>query len=157
MQQQQEKQESQHEPRRQEEPRQSPPKHQPQPEPLQQKEGERSQSQPEQQSPREEKQARKPLPKDELVNAIWTTQNPKYKPGVPMLSEADLDAAGPNCARLHAYVMENSKDKLGFPAKVPQAYFEGDGDLMLNIAFDDVYDLITLGALDVSFLRLWTL
>ncbi|PUZ60740.1 hypothetical protein GQ55_4G177300 [Panicum hallii var. hallii] len=156
-QQQQEKQESQHEPRRQEEPRQSPPKHQPQPEPLQQKEGERSQSQPEQQSPREEKQARKPLPKDELVNAIWTTQNPKYKPGVPMLSEADLDATGPNCARLHAYVMENSKDKLGFPAKVPQAYFEGDGDLMLNIAFDDVYDLITLGALDVSFLRLWTL
>jgi hypothetical protein len=135
---------------------QSPPKHQPQPEPLQQ-EGERSQSQPEQQSPREEKEARKPLPKDELVNAIWTTQNPKYKPGVPMLSEADLDAAGPNCARLHAYVMENSKDKLGFPAKVPQAYFEGDGDLMLNIAFDDVYDLITLGALDVSFLRLWTL
>jgi hypothetical protein len=27
---------------------------------------------------------------------------PKYKPGAPMLSEANLEAAGPNCARLHA-------------------------------------------------------
>jgi hypothetical protein len=97
------------------------------------------------------------LPKDELVNAIWTKQNPKYKPGVPILSEADLEATGPNCARLHAYVMEHSKDKLGFPAKVAQVYFQGDGDLMLNVAFNDLYDLITLDALDVSFLRLWTL
>jgi hypothetical protein len=74
-----------------------------------------------------------------------------------MLSEAALEAVGPNCARLHAYVMEHSKDKLGFPAKVAQAYFQGDGDLMLYVTFSDVYDLITLDALDVSFLRLWTL
>jgi hypothetical protein len=53
--------------------------------------------------------------------------------------------------------MEHSKDKLGFPAKVAQVYFQGDGDLMLNVAFNDLYDLITLDALDVSFLRLWTL
>jgi hypothetical protein len=35
-----------------------------------------------------------------------------------MLLEANLEAVGPNCARLHAYIMEHSKDKLAFPAKV---------------------------------------
>jgi hypothetical protein len=54
----------------------------------------------------------KPLSKDELINYIWTKQDPKYKLGVPMLSEADLEAAGPNCAWLHAYVMEHNTDKL---------------------------------------------
>ena len=73
-----------------------------------------------------------------------------------MLSEADLQAAGPNCARLHAYAMEHSKDKLSFPAKLPEDSFHGAGDLMLNIAFSHVYDLITQVALDVTFLRLWT-
>jgi hypothetical protein len=53
-----------------------------------------------------------------------------------MLSEANLEAAGPNCARLHAYVMEHSKDKLAFPAKVDQDYFKGGGGaLILKIAF----------------------
>jgi hypothetical protein len=35
-----------------------------------------------------------------------------------MLSEANLEAAGPNCARLHAYAMEHGKDKLAFATKV---------------------------------------
>jgi hypothetical protein len=75
-----------------------------------------------------------------------------------MLLEANLEATGPNCARLHAYVMEHSKDKLAFPAKVNQDYFkDGCGALMLNIAFSSVYNLITLASLDVTFLRLWTL
>jgi hypothetical protein len=56
-----------------------------------------------------------------------------------MLSEADLEAAGPNCA------------------KVGQDYFQGGGALMSNIAFSGVYNLITLASLDVTFLRLWTL
>ena len=105
-------------------------------------------------------QARKPLSKDEILNCIIGTEQerPKYKPGAPMLSEANLEAAGPNCARLHAYVMEHSKDKLAFPAKVDQDYFKGGGGaLMLNIAFSSVYNLITLASLDVTFLRLWTL
>jgi hypothetical protein len=55
-----------------------------------------------------------------------------------MLSEANLEAARPNCARLHAYDMEHSKDKLAFPAKVDQRYFQGGGALMLNIAFNSV-------------------
>jgi hypothetical protein len=53
-----------------------------------------------------------------------------------MLSEENVKDAGPNCAKLHAYVMEHSKDKLAFPAKVDQDYFKGGcGALMLNIAF----------------------
>jgi hypothetical protein len=59
-------------------------------------------------------QARKPLPKDEILNCIIGTEQdrPKYKPGAPMLSEANVKAAGPNYAKLHAYVMEHNKDKL---------------------------------------------
>jgi hypothetical protein len=61
------------------------------------------------------------------------------------LSEANLEAAGPNCARLHAYVMEHNKDKFAFPTKLDQDYFKGGcGALMLNIAFSSVYNLITL-------------
>jgi hypothetical protein len=73
------------------------------------------------------------------------------------LSEANLEAVGPNCARLNAYVMEHSKNKLAFPAKVDQDYFTGGGVLMLNTAFSSVYNLITLASLDVTFSRLWTL
>jgi hypothetical protein len=62
-----------------------------------------------------------------------------------MLLEANVKAAGPNCANLHAYVMEHSKDKLVFPAKVDQDYLKGScGALMLNIAFSSVYNLITV-------------
>ena len=67
-------------------------------------------------------------------------------------------AAGSSCASLHAYYMEHSKNGLlGIPAKVEQSYFQGDGDLDLTVEFSDLYDLITLGGLDVSLLRLWTL
>jgi hypothetical protein len=75
-----------------------------------------------------------------------------------MLSESNLETTGPNCAKLHAYIMEHSKDKLTFPAKVDQDYFKGGCcALMLNIAFSSVYNLITLASLDVTFMRLWTL
>ena len=74
-----------------------------------------------------------------------------------MLWEVDLEAVGPNFGRLNAYFMEHSKDKTGFLAKVAKKYFKGDGDLNLKIAFSDLYDLITLAALDITFMRLWTL
>jgi hypothetical protein len=75
-----------------------------------------------------------------------------------MLSEENEKTVGPNCAKLHAYVMEHSKDKLVFPAKVDQDYLKGGcGALMLNIEFSSVFNLITLASLDVTFMRLWTL
>jgi hypothetical protein len=68
-----------------------------------------------------------------------------------MLSEANVKDAGPNCAKFHAYVMEHSKDKPAFPAKVDQDYFRcGCGALMLSIEFNSVYNLITLASLDVT-------
>jgi hypothetical protein len=105
-------------------------------------------------------EAMKPLSKDEILNCIIRTgqERPKYNPGALMLSEANSKAAGPNCVKLPAYVMEHSKDKLVFPAKLYQHYFKGGcGALMLNIAFSSVYNLITLASLDVTFLRLWTM
>jgi hypothetical protein len=75
-----------------------------------------------------------------------------------MLSEANVKTVGPNCAKLHAYVMEHSKDKLAFPAKVDQDYFKAScGALMLNIEFCSVCNLMTLAFLDITFMRLWTL
>jgi hypothetical protein len=51
-----------------------------------------------------------------------------------MLSEVNVKATEPNCAKLHDYVMEHCKDKLVFPAKVDQDYFKGGcGALILNI------------------------
>jgi hypothetical protein len=105
-------------------------------------------------------QARKPLSKYEILNYVIRIEQdqPKYNFGAPMLSQANVKAAGPNCAKLHAYVMEHSKDKLAFPAKVDQDYFKGGcGALMLNIEFSSVYNLITLASLDVTFIGLWTL
>jgi hypothetical protein len=86
-------------------------------------------------------QARKHLSKDEILNCIIGTEQErqKYKLGAPMFLEANLEAVGPNCARLHAYIMEYSKDKLAFPTKVDQDYFKGAGGaLMLNIAFSSM-------------------
>jgi hypothetical protein len=72
-------------------------------------------------------QATKPLSKDDILNYDNGTEQDrqKYKPGAPMLSEANVKAARPNCAKLHAYVMKHGKDKLTFRAKVDQDYFKG--------------------------------
>jgi membrane protein involved in colicin uptake len=134
--------------------------------PLQQQEEERRQSSPKQQmqqvqqplqqvEPRQSplqkgNQARKPLSKDEILNCVNGTEQDrlKYKPGAPMLTEENVKAAGPNCAKLHAYVMEHSKDKLAFPAKVDEDYYKGGcGALMLNIEFSSMYNLITMASL----------
>jgi hypothetical protein len=62
-----------------------------------------------------------------------------------MLSEANVKAVGPNCAKFHANVMEHSKDQLAFQANVDLDYFKGGcGALMLNIEFSSVFNLITL-------------
>jgi hypothetical protein len=75
-----------------------------------------------------------------------------------MLSEANVKAARPNCAKLHAYVMVHNNDKPPFPAKVDQDYFKGGcGALMSKFEFSSVFNLITLAYLDVTFMRLWTL
>jgi hypothetical protein len=75
---------------------------------------------------------------------VTEQDRPKYKSGAPTLSEANVKVAGPNCAKLHAYVMEHSNDKPAFPAKVDQDYFKGGcGALMLNLEFGSVYNLIT--------------
>jgi hypothetical protein len=75
-----------------------------------------------------------------------------------MLLEENVKAARPNFAKFHAYVIEHSKDKPAFPAKVDQDYFKGGcGALMLNIEFSSVYSIVTVASLDVTVIRLWTL
>ena len=43
--------------------------------------------------------------KYETICFIWTQANSKYKPGESMLSEEDLNVAGPNCANVHNHYM----------------------------------------------------
>jgi hypothetical protein len=131
---------------------QSPPKQQ-----MQQVQQQLQQEEPRQSPLQKGNQARKPLSKDEILNCVNGTEQdrPKYKPGAPMLLEANVKAVGPNYAKLHSYVMEHNKDKLAFPAKVDQEYFKGGcGALMLNIEFSSVFNLITLAFLDATFTRL---
>jgi hypothetical protein len=90
--------------------------------PLQQQEEECRQSPPKQQMQQVHQPLQQEEPRQSPLHCIIITEQerPKYKPGAPMLSEANVKAAGPNCAKLHAYVMEHNKDKLAFPAKVDQ-------------------------------------
>jgi hypothetical protein len=81
----------------QEEHRQSPPKQQ-----MQQVQQPLQQEEPRQSPLHKGNKSSKPLSKDEILTCvIWIEQDrPKYKPGAPMLSEANVKAAGPNCAKL---------------------------------------------------------
>jgi hypothetical protein len=94
-----------------EERRQSPPKQQ-----MQQVQQPLQQEEPRQSPLQKGNQVKKPLSKDEILHCVIGTEHdrPKYKPGAPVLSEANVKAVGPNCTKLHAYVMEHSKDKLAF-------------------------------------------
>ena len=92
------------------------------------------------------------------VGSAWTTANPKYKPGEPMLLEEALKLAGPSCEGLHAYVMKQSANgAIDIPAKVVASYFDSDAELKLIAGFNDLYDLFNLESLDVSLFRCWTL
>ncbi|CAO2141713.1 unnamed protein product [Urochloa humidicola] len=84
--------------------------------------------------------------------------NPKYKAGEPILSEEALKDAGSSCEALHEYYMKNSAEGgLGITASVAKSQFGTDGDVDFTISYSDLYDLITLDAMDASLLRCWTL
>jgi len=92
------------------------------------------------------------------VGSAWTTANPKYKPGEPMLSEEDLKLARPSCEALHAYVMQQIVNgAIDIPRKVAASYFYSEDELKLTVGFNDLYDLFNLESLDMSLLRCWTL
>ena len=92
------------------------------------------------------------------VGSAWTTANPKYKPGEPMLLEEALNLAGPSCEALHAYVIQQSANgAIDIPAKVVASYFHSEVELKLTVGFNDLYDLFNFESLDVSLLRCWTL
>ncbi|KAJ1259013.1 hypothetical protein BS78_10G120800 [Paspalum vaginatum] len=65
----------------------------------------------------------------------WTKDNPKYMYGKPMLTRAELEVVGPSCADLHAYYVKK----------------------ILLVGFNDLYDLFTLDAMDISLARCFTL
>lgn len=93
----------------------------------------------------------------------WTKDNPNYMYGKPMLTKAELQVAGPGCVELHAYYMKSCANDLqnkngGILVEYKRKHFLRDTDSeCLLVGFNDLYDLFTLDAMDMSLIRCFTL
>jgi hypothetical protein len=88
------------------------------------------------------------------VASVWIRSNPKFQFGMPMLSPKEIEKARPGCAALHALYMTacaESRDT-GIVGRVEHHYFWCELD-SLTVGFKDLFDLLTLDALDVAILR----
>jgi Cu/Zn superoxide dismutase len=59
------------------------------------------------------------------VGSIWTQANAKFKFGDPMLSETELEKAGPRCVALHAHYMKECEEhrKSGMIVVIKRQHF----------------------------------
>ena len=83
-----------------------------------------------------------------------------YQFGQPILSATDAEKARPRCVALHAYYMkacaENRMD--GIVGMFKRQHFGRDLETEpFVVGLDDLFDLFTLDALDMSILRCLTL
>jgi hypothetical protein len=92
------------------------------------------------------------------VASVWIRSNPKFQFGMPMLSPKEIEKAGPGCAALHALYMTACAENrdTGIVGRVEHHYFWRELD-SLTVGFEDLFDLLTLDALDVAILRVITL
>jgi hypothetical protein len=77
-----------------------------------------------------------------------------------MLSAKEVEKAGPGCVAIHAYYMkacaENRNTRI--VGRVERQYFWRELESEpLTVGFEDLFDLLTLDALDVAILRVLTL
>jgi len=107
----------------------------------------------------QEAQPTKPS-KSAPIGTLWIKANPKFQFGQPILSATDVEKAGPRCVALHAYYMkacaENRTD--GIVGMFKCQHFGRDLETEpFVVGLDDLFDLFTLDALDMSILRCLTL
>ena len=107
----------------------------------------------------QEAQPTKPS-KSAPVGTLWIKANPKFQFGQPILSATDVEKAGPGCAAVHACYMkacaENRTD--GIVGMFKRQHFGCDLETEhFVVGLDDLFDLFTLDALDMSILRCLTL
>ncbi|CAL4906881.1 unnamed protein product [Urochloa decumbens] len=90
----------------------------------------------------------------------WTKANPKFKQGQPMLTDAELESAGPATSTLHRYYLQKSKARQndGLVVKFKRIHLLRSLDVeCFLVGFNDLYDLFNIDALDISLLRCFTL
>ncbi|RLM79854.1 hypothetical protein C2845_PM12G10760 [Panicum miliaceum] len=89
--------------------------------------------------------------------SVWTKDNPKYKPGEPMLSEEDLNVVRPSSLTLHNhYMVQSACGVENIFVSYQECHFGSDTDTF-PVQFCDLYDLFNLDALDISLLRCFSL
>jgi hypothetical protein len=92
--------------------------------------------------------------------SVWIRPNSKFKFGQPMLSAKEVEKAGPGCVAIHAYYMKACAENrnTGIVGRVERQYFWRELESEpLTVGFEDLFDLLTLDALDVAILRVLTL
>jgi hypothetical protein len=93
------------------------------------------------------------------VPTAYFMDNPKYKPGQPMLPESELKKAGASVAALHDYCIKKSAAGPidgSITVQYGKKHFLTSGGYFL-IAFSDLFDLFNISELDVSLMRCWAL
>jgi hypothetical protein len=86
------------------------------------------------------------------VTGAYTSENPKYRVGMSLLSVPELRTAGQYCVDLHNYYMRNVNEAQEIIVSYEERYFlqlEGSGNIFI-VAFCDLFDLFNLDALDLS-------
>ncbi|KAJ1255962.1 hypothetical protein BS78_K127600 [Paspalum vaginatum] len=95
------------------------------------------------------------------VGSAWTKENPKYMYGKQMLTRAEHEVAGLGCVELHAYYMKScaiDNNKNGIVVEYKHKHFLHDYDSeFVLVGINDLYDLFTLDAMDISLVCCFTL
>jgi len=107
----------------------------------------------------QEAQPTKPS-KSAPVGTLWIKANPKFQFGQPILSAPDVEKAGPRWVALHAYYMKACAENrtYGIVGMFKLQHFGHDLETEpFVVGLDDLFDLFTLDALDMSILHYLTL
>ena len=103
-----------------------------------------------------EQKAKEQKGKEKAVQTAWTSVNPYYEAGKPMLTSSELRAAGQYCVDLHNYYINNNKTLDGILVEYKERHFLQTDGIFL-VTFGDLYDLFKLNALDISLLHCFAL
>jgi len=92
--------------------------------------------------------------------SIWVQANPKFQFGQPLLSAPEVQKAGPGCVALNAHYMKAVAENgnTGIVGMFKHEHFLRELELEpLPVGYEDLFDLFTLGAMDMALLRCLTL
>ncbi|KAL6622684.1 hypothetical protein ACP70R_032563 [Stipagrostis hirtigluma subsp. patula] len=97
--------------------------------------------------------------KSNEVAPVWTSANPNFKMGEPILPQDELRALGGQAYALHQYYMKccEEKKRNSITLCVSKDEFRKGGIDYVCVNFSDLYDLYHHSGMDISLLRVHTL